>query len=94
VRISELEDYAYLSCSGNYSEFDFNQYAIRFRTSSHLRKYDQIKYWDNGYLVVTADYDTMGAVEEYIDLVPMLKNLFIDPADFLKQIKEVRLKNA
>lgn len=89
-----MENYAYLSCSGNYSEFDFNQYAIRFRTSSHLRKYDEIKHWDNGYLVVTADYDTMGAVEEYIDLVPMLKNLFIDPEDFLKQIKEVRLKNA
>ena len=59
-----MENYAYLSCSGNYSEFDFNH------------------------------YDTTGAVEEYIDLVPMLKNLFIDPEDFLKQIKEVRLKNA
>ncbi|MGP1577634.1 MAG: DUF7724 family protein, partial [Treponema sp.] len=38
--------------------FEFNEYSIRFRTSSHLRKYTEIKTWDNGYLVVTADYDT------------------------------------
>ena len=29
--------------------------------------------------------------EEYIDLIPILKNLYIDAAHFLKPIKEVRL---
>lgn len=29
--------------------------------------------------------------EEYIDLLPILKNLYIDVPQFLKPIKEVRL---
>ena len=89
-----MQSCAYLGCSGKYSEFSFNGYVLRFRTSSHLREYSEIKHWDNGYLVVTAHYDTAGEVEEYIDLIPMLKNLFIEPDDFLSPIKEVKLKNA
>lgn len=89
-----MQNCAYLSCSGKYSEFEFNEYSIRFRTSSHLRKYTEIKTWDNGYLVVTADYDTTGELEEYIDLIPMLNDLFIDPEHFLPHIREVRLKDA
>ena len=93
-----MQNCAYLSCSGKYSEFEFNEYSIRFRTSSHLRKYTEIKTWDNGYLVVTADYDTTGELEEYleeyIDLIPMLNNLFIEPEHFLPHIREVRLKDA
>jgi len=89
-----MQNCAYLSNSEKYSEFQFNEYSIRFRTSSHLRKYTEIKHWDNGYLVVTADYDTTGELEEYIDLIPMLKNLFIEPEFFLPQIKEVKLKYA
>lgn len=88
-----MNNYAYLSCSGNYSQFDFNEYSIRFKTSSHLRKYEEIKLWDNGYLVVTADYDTTGPVEEYIDLIPMLKNLFIEPDILLPKVKGVKLKH-
>ena len=89
-----MQSCAYLGCSGKYSEFSFNEYFIRFRTSSHLQKYSEIKYWDNGYLVVTAHYDTVGPLEEYIDLIPMLNNLFIDPEHFLPHIREVRLKDA
>ena len=89
-----MQNCAYLGCSGKYSKFEFNEYSIRFRTSSRLRKYSEIKHWDNGYLVVTADYDTVGELEEYIDLIPMLKNLFIEPENFLPYIKEVKLKNA
>ena len=89
-----MQNCAYLGCSGKYSVFAFNEYVIRFRTSSHLQKYSEIKHWDNGYLVVTAYYDTAGEVEEYIDLIPMLNNLFIDPEHFLPHIREVRLKDA
>ena len=32
--------------------------------------------------------------EEYIDLVPILEKLYISPEDFLKPIKEVKVKNA
>ncbi len=31
--------------------------------------------------------------EEYIDLVPILENLYILPNNFLKGIKEVRIEN-
>ena len=31
--------------------------------------------------------------EEYIDLVPILDNLYFDPAAFLAPIKEVRVEN-
>ena len=44
--------------------------------------------------MVTAHYDTAGELEEYIDLIPMLRNLFIEPEVFLSPIKEVKLKNA
>lgn len=31
--------------------------------------------------------------EEYIDLVPILENLYFDPDTFLAPIKEVRVEN-
>ena len=30
--------------------------------------------------------------EEYIDLIPILKNLYIEPEEFLKPIKEVKIQ--
>ena len=36
----------------------------------------------------------MGVVEDYIDLLPMLDNLFIDAPKFLQPIKKVEVKNA
>ena len=41
---------------------------IRFRTSEALKKYTEVKTWDNGYIVVMADYEKLGLTEEYIDL--------------------------
>ena len=32
-------------------------------------------------------------IEEYIDLVPILKKLYIDPEKFLGNIKKVEVKN-
>ena len=31
------------------------------------------------------------AEEEYINMIPILENLYINPSEFLKPIKEVRL---
>ena len=31
--------------------------------------------------------------EEYIDLTPILRNLYFDPEEFLSQIKAVRIEN-
>lgn len=38
-----------------------------------------------------ADYEGIGITEEYIDLQPILKNLYINPATFLKPIQSVKL---
>ena len=75
---------AILSSNGNYTLFSFNGYVIRFRTSSKLERYTKILEWENGYIAVTAKYKGLPEEEEYIDLVPILENLYIDPDEFLK----------
>ena len=40
-----------------------------------------------------ADYEGMGVTEEYIDLVPILQNLYINPETFLKNIQTVKIGN-
>ncbi|MBO5652403.1 MAG: hypothetical protein J5908_13130 [Selenomonas sp.] len=83
---------------GNKSELTSFSYAgkvIRFRTSRHLQCYTKIVDWDNGYLVVMARYDNLsGEEEEYIDLIPILQNLYMDPYKFLHGIERVCIDNA
>ena len=83
---------ATLSNKGYMTSFIFGNYNIRFRTSSRLKRYTDVKEWDNGYIVVMADYDGIGITEEYIDLIPILKNLYINPSLFLKPIQTVKIK--
>ena len=83
---------ATLSNKGDMTSFTFGNYNIRFRTSSRLKRYTEVKEWDNGYIVVMADYDGIGIIEEYIDLIPILKNLYINPSIFLKPIQSVKIK--
>ena len=85
---------AVLSSSKDMTSFSFGPHTIRFRTSPHLRRYTRVKEWDRGYLVVDADYDTLGEVEEYIDLVPVLENLYFDVDQFLSPIREVCIEYA
>ena len=85
---------AVLSSSGDMTSFSSGSHTIRFRTSQHLRRYTRVKKWDHGYIVVDADYDTLGEVEEYIDLVPVLKNLYFDVDQFLSPIQEVCIEYA
>ncbi len=82
---------AVLSSEGRYTSFTCKGKRIRFRTSEKLDKYTGITEWDNGYIVVTAKYGDK-EIEDYIDLIPILENLYIDPNSFLKDIKEVRIK--
>lgn len=64
--------------------------AIRFSAPYSLLRYLRVKEWDRGYLVVDAEYaHSPEPVEEYIDLVPILEDLYIDPADYLSRIREV-----
>ncbi len=82
---------AILSSNGDMTSFCFRNNNIRFRTPKRLKRYTEIKEWDNGYIVVMADYEGIGITEEYIDLQPILKNLYINPATFLKPIQSVKL---
>ena len=82
---------ALLSNKGDMTSFTFGYYNIRFRTPSRLKRYTEVKEWDNGYIVVMADYDGIGIIEEYIDLIPILENLHINPDTFLKPIKTVKI---
>ncbi|MDO4296073.1 MAG: hypothetical protein Q4D90_07930 [bacterium] len=83
---------AYLSNDKNMIKFQYGHWIIRFRGPYSLEYFTSVKEWDNGYMVVMAKYKhNQEPEEEYIDLVPILKNLYIDASQFLKPIKEVRL---
>lgn len=59
-----------------------------------MEKYTKVIEWDRGYLVVMAKYSGLYEVEEYIDLIPILGNLYYDIDEFLKPIKAVRIDYA
>lgn len=84
---------AILSNLRDMTSFRYGDYNIRFRTPSILKRYTEVKEWDKGYIVVMADYEGIGLTEEYIDLVPILKNLYINPDTFLANIQTVKIGN-
>lgn len=77
--------------------------VLKYGIYRHLPTYEKIirnlvsffyKEWDNGYLVVMAKYSHNNEYEEeYIDLNPILENLYIPSNEFLSKIKEVRIQN-
>lgn len=89
-----MRDYAILRSNEEYTIFEFNDQVIRFATSSRLERYTKVMEWDHGYLVVMAKYRNLDEVEEYIDLIPILQNLYYDVDNFLEPIKEVRIEYA
>lgn len=91
VQHKKRKDVALLSSHGNMTSFCFGSQRIRFRTSPKLERYTLVKEWDNGYIVVMARYKGVGEIEEYIDLIPILQNLYIDPQLFLSPIKAVEI---
>jgi hypothetical protein len=68
--------------------------TITFLTSKNLEKYIEVVEWDQGYLVVISKNKGKEQEEDYIDLVPILENLLIDPVSFLDPIKEVKIRYA
>lgn len=84
---------AILSSENEYTIFKYDNYVIRFRAPYSLERYTQVKEWDHGYLVVMAKYaHNMNDEEEYIDLIPILENLYYDAHEFLAPIKKVRIQ--
>lgn len=85
-------DQALLGNEPGYTVFRFGGRTIRFRAPYSLERYTNVRTWDAGYLVVDAKYShNAGDEEEYIDLLPILEDLYIDPASFLSPIKGVKI---
>ena len=63
-----LSSEALLSNQGDMTSFRYSNSNIQFRTPKCLKRYTEVKEWDNGYIVVMADYEGLGETEEYIDL--------------------------
>jgi hypothetical protein len=88
-----MDDTAVLSSFDNYTTFSFGGKTLTFRTCDGLEKYVRVLTWDNGYIEVLAKYRQMEhEIEEYIDLIPVLDDLFMDKNAFLKPIKNVRIE--
>lgn len=87
-----MENEAVLSNDREFTSFIFNGHNIRFRTSSRLERYTKILEWDYGYIVVMAKYEGHEEEEEYIDLVPILENLYFAVDKFLSPIQKVRIE--
>lgn len=86
-----ISNEAILSNDKKFTSFAFDGHNIRFRTSSRLERYTRVVEWDRGYMVVMAKYEGYEEEEEYIDLVPILQNLYFDVDEFLTPIKKVRI---
>lgn len=85
-------DVAFLSNEKNYTKFQFRNHVICFVAPYSLEYYTEVKKWNNGYLVVMAKYKhNEKPVEEYIDLIPILENLYFDADEFCRQIKGVKI---
>jgi len=86
---------AYLSNKKDIISFSFGTKIIRFKGPYSLEKIDRVKEWDNGYIVVEAKFSHSDAlIEDYIDLVPILENLYINAQSFLRPIKNVEVTYA
>lgn len=85
---------ATLGNENNYTVFKYGNHVIRFAAPYSLEHYTEVKEWDKGYLVVMAKYNhNQKPEEEYIDLVPILQNLYFNADEFLEPIKGVRVTN-
>ena len=83
---------AVLSSKDSYTTFSFNGTTLTFLTSKNLERYTKVKKWDNGYIVVMAKNKSKPEHEDYIDLEPILKNLYMDSTKFLSKIKGVEIR--
>lgn len=89
----KMNETAYLSSEGRYTIFSFEDVRLKFIAPYSLQKYEKIVEWDSGYIVVMTKYShNQDLEEEYIDLIPILKNLCIDSEKFLKPIKKLEVK--
>ena len=87
-----MSNEAILSSKNEYTIFKYDRHIIRFRAPYSLERYTKVKKWDNGYVVVMAKYSHNQSEEEYIDLIPILEDLYYDAYEFLVPIEKVRIQ--
>lgn len=84
---------AILSSFDKYTTFYFDGKKLTFRTCNNLEKYTKVLFWNNGYIEVLAKYkNKQEEIEEYIDLRPILDNLYMNKKKFLSPIKKVKIE--
>ena len=84
------DDTAYLYSRDGYTVFAFRGRDIRFKAPYSLVRYLKVTTWDDGYIVVDTEYShSSKLIEEYMDLRPILEDLYMDPDEFLASIKRV-----
>ncbi len=87
------DEEAVLSSFKKYTTFTFGGKTLTFRTCDGLERYTKILLWDHGYIEVMAKYKQYdNEIEEYIDLEPILTNLYMNKDLFLDPIKGVRIQ--
>ena len=78
---------------GGFTVFEHGGRVVRFKAPYSLERYVDVVQWERGYLVVMAKYSHARRPEEdYIDLVPILRDLYIDPDAFLAPIEQVEVR--
>lgn len=88
------DSHAVLSNRGRYTVFSSGDEELTFIAPYSLVRYEDVLEWDHGYLVVMVRYACSDElVEEYIDLVPVLKNLLMEPDRFLDPIEFVEVSH-
>ena len=88
------EGTAYLSNNKDLISFVYKNKNIRFIGPYSLERIDAITEWDRGYIVMKAFYShSKKPVEDYIDLIPILEDLYIDADAFLEPIRKVEVRN-
>lgn len=91
-RKQETGPTAFLSSEGRYTLFCYGDTELRIIAPKSLERYLEVTEWDRGYLVVQTKYShAERPVEEYIDLIPVLEDLYMDPDGFLGPIERVEV---
>ena len=88
----QVNSTAYLSSSGEYTTFTVGDRTITFLTSRNLERYTRILGWDSGNITVMSKNFGKAEREDYIDLNPILENLMLVPEEFLKTVREVKIR--
>lgn len=84
---------AYLYSDGRYTKFKHGDCILTIIAPYSLERYIKVLKWDAGYIEVLAKYShNSEPEEEYIDLIPTLKNLCMEPEAFVKDVDRVEVR--